>query len=329
MSTTDTDPPEAPTPPPGGTGSGTAARRARQEARRRSGDEGARSTPSAPATDPATGAEAEPSPVERPPVAARRGGDLDPDRLAALEEERTFLLRSLDDLEREHDAGDVDDVDYLALKDDYTARAAAVIRSIEQRQAAFGRARRPRNRSRTLAWVVGLLVVSVVLGAFVAQSSGRRDAGDSISGDIRISSRDQLLEARVAMNDGRFLDAIANYDDVIAAQPANTEALTYKGWLLFLTSRETEDAADTQELLRRAHELLDDAVEIDPDYGDARIFRAQVLRALGLDEQALADLDAVRPGSFPADMQPFVDSLRASLEGGDAPSGSAPTSPGS
>ena len=33
------------------------------------------------------------------------------DRLAALEEERRFLLRSLTDLEREHDAGDVDDLD--------------------------------------------------------------------------------------------------------------------------------------------------------------------------------------------------------------------------
>ena len=37
---------------------------------------------------------------------------LDPDELAALEEQRDFLLRSLDDLEREHDAGDIDEHDY-------------------------------------------------------------------------------------------------------------------------------------------------------------------------------------------------------------------------
>ncbi|HYZ97739.1 MAG TPA: hypothetical protein VE575_03240, partial [Acidimicrobiales bacterium] len=60
---------------------------------------------------------------------ATRG--LDPDALAALEEQRDFLLRSLEDLEREHDAGDVDDHDYAALKDDYTARAARTIRAIE------------------------------------------------------------------------------------------------------------------------------------------------------------------------------------------------------
>jgi tetratricopeptide (TPR) repeat protein len=310
MSAAETDPPEVPAPPPDpepDVTSGTAARRARQQARRAA---------SAPVSS-------EPAPA---PGAHRTGRELDPDALAALEEERSFLLRSLDDLEREHDAGDVDDVDYEALKDDYTARAAAVIRSIEQRHAAFGRARPPRRRSRTLAWVAALLVASVGIGIFVAQSSGRREAGESISGDIRITSRDQLLSARVAQGEGRFVDAIAIYDDVLAAQPANTEALTYKGWLLFLTSRQTEDRADTQVLVARAKELLDTALTVDPDYGDALVFRAQVLRALGLDDQALADLDALQPGSIPSDMQPIVDNLRASLGGtSTVPGTSAPT----
>lgn len=287
--------------------SGTAARRARQQARQ-----------AAPPNRPGrgAGAPADASPSPSVPAAAPARRDLDPDALAALEEERSFLLRSLDDLEREHEVGDVDDVDYVALKDDYTARAAAVIRSIDQRQTARAQVRAPRRRGRTLAWVAVLLVASVALGVFVAQSSGRREAGDSVSGDIRSTSRDQLLQARTVMGEGRFTDAIAAYDQVLADQPANTEALTYKGWLLFLTSRQTSDPADTQVLLARAKELLDNALTIDPTYGDALIFRAQVLRALGFDEQALADLDAVQPGSYPVDMQPFVDNLRSSIEGG-------------
>ena len=48
-----------------------------------------------------------------------------------LEEERDFLLRSLDDLDRERAAGDLDPADYVALKEDYTARAAAVLRAID------------------------------------------------------------------------------------------------------------------------------------------------------------------------------------------------------
>lgn len=48
-----------------------------------------------------------------------------------LEEEREFFLRSLRDLEEEWAAGDIDEVDYRALRDDYTARAAEVIRRLE------------------------------------------------------------------------------------------------------------------------------------------------------------------------------------------------------
>jgi hypothetical protein len=53
------------------------------------------------------------------------------DAIRELEEERDFLLRSLHDLEAEHDAGDIDDLDYQTLKDDYTTRAAATLRALD------------------------------------------------------------------------------------------------------------------------------------------------------------------------------------------------------
>src|SRR5687767_3664723 len=56
----------------------------------------------------------------------------DPDALASLESERDFLLRSIADLETEREVGNLDEERYRALKDDYTARAAAVLRSIEE-----------------------------------------------------------------------------------------------------------------------------------------------------------------------------------------------------
>ena len=61
---------------------------------------------------------------------------MNPDRLAELEEERRFLLRSLADLEREHDAGDVDADDYQTLREGYTVRAASVLRSIDEGRSA-------------------------------------------------------------------------------------------------------------------------------------------------------------------------------------------------
>lgn len=48
----------------------------------------------------------------------------------ALEIERDFLLKSLQDLEEEHEAGDVSEDDYARLRDRYTARAAEVLRAI-------------------------------------------------------------------------------------------------------------------------------------------------------------------------------------------------------
>src|SRR5437773_2437915 len=55
---------------------------------------------------------------------------IDLDALAGLEEQRRFLLQSIRDLDREHAAGDLDEEDYRTLKDDYTARAAAVLRAL-------------------------------------------------------------------------------------------------------------------------------------------------------------------------------------------------------
>ena len=55
-----------------------------------------------------------------------------------LEEERSFLLRSLRDLDAERAAGDVDEHDYVTLRDGYTKRAADVMREIDD-----GRARLP------------------------------------------------------------------------------------------------------------------------------------------------------------------------------------------
>ena len=42
---------------------------------------------------------------------------MNPDDLAELEEERRFLLTSIRDLEREHEAGDVDEHDFTTLRD--------------------------------------------------------------------------------------------------------------------------------------------------------------------------------------------------------------------
>ena len=46
--------------------------------------------------------------------------DLDPERRRRLEDERDFLMQSLDDLELERESGGIDDESYAELHDDYT-----------------------------------------------------------------------------------------------------------------------------------------------------------------------------------------------------------------
>jgi tetratricopeptide (TPR) repeat protein len=287
-------------------GGGTAARRAAR------------------ASGSSTGTGAAPARAGRSP-GATRGGELDPDALAALEEQRDFLLRSLRDLDAEHDAGDLDDDDHAALKDDYTARAAAVLRAIESRQAAF--AARPRQgRGRAAVSVAVVVVAAVLAGVVLAQATGRRTATDSVSGDIRQNSRDLLLAAQQATGQATqalqagdsqaaveyYREAIGAYDEVLQIDPANAEAMTYRGWLLHNLAVNGPPELQAQ-LDAEATTWLDRAVQADPAYPDARVFKAILLRDEGRLADAKAQLDAVPDDQIPPFMQPMVQSLRDRL----------------
>lgn len=194
-------------------------------------------------------------------------------RHAALTEARDHLLRSLDDLEEEHDAGDLDDDDYRALKADYTTRAAEAIRALE----ADATVRRPsgepgvsRSPARTAAWVVGIGVVALFAGVLLARFSGSRGAGDSITGDIRETVREQLFEAQQLAATGDREGAITVYDAILEQEPANAEALTWKGWF---TNLDGDPAT--------ARVLLDDAVASDRELPEARVFAASLDLAAG------------------------------------------------
>jgi tetratricopeptide (TPR) repeat protein len=211
---------------------------------------------------------------------------LDPDALAVLEEERAFLLRSLDDLEREHEAGDVDDADYETLKDDYTARAARTIRSIESHHARLAAARPARRWRRVAVVAAAVVAFAVVAGVLVAQTAGRRGAGDTITGDTRETTRARLDDALLLAQGGDYEAAVAAYDEILADQPANVEAMTYKGWFQF-------QSGDGQGVV-----TLVEAAETNPDYPATHAFLAVVFERLGRPDTArleLERLDALDP----------------------------------
>jgi hypothetical protein len=132
----------------------------------------------------------------RAPRTTRR--QLDPDVLAALEEERDFLLDSLADLEREHDADDVDDADYESLKDAYTSRAADVLRAIDDRHELIDASRTPRAWGRTLVTLVIVGVLAMGAGWVVFRNAGTRAPGQGLTGDARQDSANLILQAQSA-----------------------------------------------------------------------------------------------------------------------------------
>jgi tetratricopeptide (TPR) repeat protein len=200
------------------------------------------------------------------------------ERRAALEDERDHLLASLEDLEREHDAGDLDDADFETLRDDYTARTAAVLRALADDTAgdrpvdarpadvrspdatgsdATGS---PRWRGPVVAAVVLLLAIGA--GVLVARSSGQRGAGT-------LTGNDDTVRARLAnCQPLAFSDPEAGvecYDDLLAESPDNVEALTYQGWALVRSGRIVEGS-----------ERFDRVVELDESFPDVHVFRAVV-----------------------------------------------------
>jgi tetratricopeptide (TPR) repeat protein len=236
-------------------------------------------------------------------MTSRAAGPSDPDAYAALEEQRDFLLASLDDLERERTAGDIDEHDYEALRDDYTARAAAVLRALEAGGARYAAA--PRRGSRRLAAAVlaAVLVLGIGAGILVARSSGSRTAGEEATGDVRLDVRELLAEAQQRLAEQEVLEAVMLYDQVLELQPDNVEALTYRGWALVLST-----------LVDDGLGYLRQAVEVDPTYPDARIFLARTLEGLGRIDAARRQLDAVDEDQVPVAMRPLVDGLRQRLE---------------
>jgi catechol 2,3-dioxygenase-like lactoylglutathione lyase family enzyme len=184
---------------------------------------------------------------------------VDPDHLAALEEERAYLLASLDDLEREHAAGDLDDDDYRQLADGTAALPP----------------RPPRRWGRTLAVTAAVVALAVASGLLVARFSGQRLPGGTSSGDIDDSINTLLIEARsLQATDPKA--ALDRYGEVLGLEPDNTEALTYRGWMLVRVGADAvgRGVPGGEDLVTEGTAAFDRAIALRPDYADPHCFKA-------------------------------------------------------
>jgi tetratricopeptide (TPR) repeat protein len=223
----------------------------------------------------------------------------DPSERAALEEELAYLRRSLEDLEREREAGDVDGHDYARLVAQYRGRVAHVERELAAlppggvapsdgassarptgSSTLRGRppARRPTGvlasrRARLLSgWgAFGCLLAAAVVLVLAAAQLGPFAPAPPLSKTARIQV--MLAEADILGSNGDVTQALATYDRVLALDPTQPEALANGGWLARVAGLSQHDAA----LVRNGDAEIEAAVRSDPGYALAHAYDGVLL----------------------------------------------------
>lgn len=257
-----------------------------------------------------------------------------------LEEERDELLQRLRDLDEEFGAGGLDEIDYRNLHDDYTARAADVLRRLSgagadhadpvsvadgapgrrpRRKVVTRRGERRSSRGKSLVALALVAVMAGGAGFSLAGSSRDRGANDEATGSLPEGSVDRITRAQLLVSEGKVLEAVRVYDSLLRDDPENPVALAQRGWLLSRVDPSLVDSGLAS---------IDRAIAIDPSYFEAHFFRGMILwRAK--DEPAMAveafqhALDA-RP---PADVVATIEEVKAKAAAEAGGESSAPAPP--
>ena len=216
--------------------------------------------------------------------------------------------------------------------------------------------RNSKRRWSVIGIVAVALAAAVVAGVLLARTVGFRSSTDEATGDIRQTSRGLIVRAGELTGQGDFEAAIDVYDEVLSSEPSNVVALTYKGWLTWLTEdrdkvieqasgdgssvsgdgenssgassseavsseeNSAENTAENTAIILESERLLAEAVALDPDYPDARVFRTIIFASTSRWRMAQANLavfDSLNPA---ADLRGLVDNsnLRADIDAGIA-----------
>jgi hypothetical protein len=225
-----------------------------------------------------------------------------------LEQQREDLLRSIEDLDAERAVGDVSEADYVALRSEYTSRAAAVLRALADDGAAPSQdeplpsaetapAPTPvrRRRRRWLLWGgTGLCGAAAIV--LVAAVVVPRLPGQTSSGTLRLSSAEQLQrtlgQAQVLESEGKGAQALVLYHEVLAKDPLQEQALAESGWLEY----EAGVSARNGRLLSEGQAAETKAEGVDPGAYAPHLYLGSMLLVEG------------RPGDAASEFSLFVQS---------------------
>jgi tetratricopeptide (TPR) repeat protein len=236
-----------------------------------------------------------------------------------LSDERDFLRRSLEDADREKEAGDLSEEDHALL----TARDAARLAEVEAALAALGPVTPPEpggggepsgRRSVPLWRRVGivaacLLIVTGVVVLVVHSVQGRQP-GQFSSGSVTLSQAEQIAEqlsqALTLNNQGNQEGALQLYDKVLSEDPSNPAALAYAGFIQWNVG----SGAHVASLTRIGRAEVAKAVHVAPSYYEGHLFLGLILENQDHDNAgAVTQFDDFLADSPPATELPQVAPL--------------------
>jgi tetratricopeptide (TPR) repeat protein len=245
------------------------------------------------------------------PLVRRAGGGtllpLPLDAREQLAEDRRAALRTLRELEFEHAAGHVSDVDYTDLRARYEADTAVILTELDRLGAAptpapaaptADAAAAPRRSGWRHPAAIGVAAVALVtfgvgLGVgLVRDTEPDPNAGAPMPGSRPLAGveapsaanaprgpvtpemlQGMLQAARASLFARRYNEAIAAYQAVLKRDPDNVDATTHLGLIAAIAAQ----GEHGPEMVDRALGLFDRALELDPNYPPALLYRGQVL----------------------------------------------------
>ena len=221
------------------------------------------------------------------------GGGADEQDRWLLNDQREFLLRSIDDAEREYDAGDLAKADFDVL----IVRDRKRLAEVESELAALGPERSeganpgaepelepevapPRRRYSN--WRRAGIVVAclfIVTGALILVDHALNPAapGQPSSGSTPESKTEliaaQLAEAVILNNDGEGVAALQLYQKVLSEDPGDPVALAASGWLEWNYGT----AARSATVVRAGRSAEQEAIRLAPGYYAGHLFLGLII----------------------------------------------------
>ena len=209
--------------------------------------------------------------------------------------EKYFLLKSLDDLDRELAKGDITEKDYAQLTRNYKRRLI----KLTKQETSSRNEPKLQNAKKTWLTVIFLVVLALISGIAIANSSGERTGSETITGSIRKSTVTKLQDAQQLLSDSeKWGEAISIYDEVLEDQPSNVEALTYRAWLRYRRGEGSDP------LIKAWREVR----ILNPEFADAIVFLTIALSDESRFPEALIELQELQQLEITSQLRNVLDS---------------------